>query len=103
MNEMKNHSEVTISDLKQLGRTGNATAHLDTGETLYLKAKHGTVQRKGVLEGKVKLLEVVMPYDKVYRHIRTIQRDHVLIARRIKCLGEPYLQLTGRGYHRQSR
>lgn len=54
MNEIKSQydTEVTISDLKTLGLHGNVTAYLETGETLFLRAKYGIIKRQAIVNGR---------------------------------------------------
>lgn len=105
MNEIKSRydTEVTISDLKQLGLHGNVTACLENGEILYLKDKYGVIKRRATVRGKRRMVDVVVPYSDVYRQIKTISRNHLIIARKVRRSGKPILQLTGKGYHRPQK
>ncbi len=101
MNEIKSLStEMTIRDLRTLGRTGNATARLDTGEVLYLKPAYGLRKRKALIDGQETEVDVIDYYSKIYKHIRTVKRKNLLIARKVKRGNQYILQLTGKGYHR---
>ena len=46
MNKFKEEADndVCIRDLKQLGKEGGATAYLDNGQIVKLKAKYGTIR-----------------------------------------------------------
>ncbi|HEL1582929.1 hypothetical protein [Streptococcus suis] len=96
-----NQSEVTLSDLRQLGRQGGATARLDDGSDMTLRSDFGTVVRKAYIGGEVKVVDLIMNYPKIYPHIRTIARDGILIARRERVATKQVLKLTGRGYSRK--
>ncbi|MDN5016695.1 hypothetical protein PCY10_03870 [Streptococcus sp. SI1] len=101
MNQIKiSSSEVTLTDLRRLGREGDATARLENGEEVKLTSKHGLISRKGYINGKLELVEMVVDYASIYQTIRTIKRRNVLVARRIKRGKKSILQLTGKGYHR---
>lgn len=101
MNEIKSplSTEMTIRDLRTLGRTGNATARLDTGEVLYLKPAYGLRKRKALINGQETEVDVIDYYSKIYKHIRTVKRNNLLIARKVKRGNQYILQLTGKGYH----
>lgn len=101
MNQIKiSSSEVTLTDLRRLGREGDATARLENGEEVKLTSKHGLIPRKGYINDKLELVEMVVDYASIYQTIRTIKRGNVLVARRIKRGKKSILQLTGKGYHR---
>lgn len=102
MNKFKEstNNDVCIRDLKQLGREGGASAYLDNGEILKLKAKYGTISRKGYVGGRSMNLELKVEYKDIFISIRTIERNGILIARRCKFGLNTVLKLTGRGYHR---
>lgn len=101
MNQIKiSSSEVTLTDLRRLGREGDATARLDTGEEVKLTSKYGLIPRKGYINGKLELVETIVEYASIYQAIRTIKRGNILVARRIKRGKKSVLQLTGKGYHR---
>ncbi|HEM3208385.1 TPA: hypothetical protein U0915_002193, partial [Streptococcus suis 4417] len=53
-----------------------------------------------IVDGELKIVEEVIPFHKLYRQIRTVQRDHILIARRERYKNQSILRLTGKGYHR---
>lgn len=105
MDEIKSYydTEVTISDLKTLGLHGNVTAYLETGETLFLKAKYGIIKRRAVVGGERQMVDVVTPYADIYKQIKTISRHHLIIARKARRMGRPILLLTGKGYHRPKK
>ncbi|EIQ82693.1 hypothetical protein [Streptococcus canis] len=100
-NEIKNPNEVTLADLRTLGRQGGATAHLDTGEEIELAPQFALVERQGYIAGKRQPVQMILDYATVYRHIRTIKRDSILIARRSKYNKRTALLLTGKGYKRK--
>lgn len=101
MNEINHYdTEVTISDLRNLGRSGNATARLDTGEILTLKPKFGLRKRQALIDGELVEVDIIDYYSKIYEHIRTIKRRNLIIARKVKRGNQFVLQLTGKGYHR---
>lgn len=105
MNKFKEctNNDVCIRDLKQLGREGGASAYLDNGDILKLKAKYGTISRKGYVGGRSMNLELKVEYKDIFLSIRTIERNGILIARRCKFGSKKILKLTGRGYHRTKK
>ncbi|HEL1584673.1 TPA: hypothetical protein TXJ06_001410 [Streptococcus suis] len=101
MNQVKNQSqvnEVTLEDLRRLGRQGGVTARLDDGSTVLLRARFGTVKRKGYIAGTLTDVDVIVDFVKIYSQIRTIKQKDVLIARRIGQGSNAKLILTGNGY-----
>ncbi|MBY5035313.1 hypothetical protein K6V78_09715 [Streptococcus gallolyticus] len=100
MDEIKIENQVSLSDLRKLGRQGGVTARLDDGSDMKLLPQFGTVKRKGYISGKVTTVEVVYAYPDVYSQIRTLKRKEVLIARREKVNKKSVLKLTGRGYNK---
>lgn len=103
MNQVKNQSqvnEVTLEDLRRLGRQGGVTARLDDGSTVLLRARFGTVKRKGYIAGTLTDVDVIVDYAKIYSQIRTIKFKDILIARRMGQGKASRLLLTGQGYHR---
>ncbi|MGT2755769.1 hypothetical protein [Streptococcus ovuberis] len=104
MSEIKRiDTEMTISDLRLLGRQGNATARLDDGTTLLLKPDRPLKPQMAYVAGE--LLEVMVPYSyiDIYSQIRTVKRGDVLIARRSKFGDRTILRLTGQGFVRPPR
>lgn len=93
-------NEVTIRDLKKLGEQGGATALLLDGQEVRLGRQYGFIRRTGVVAGKQVDVELIESYVKIYAQIRTIKRDGVLIARRVKRDNRSILLLTGQGYRR---
>lgn len=102
MNKFKEEADndVCIRDLKQLGKEGGATAYLDNGQIVKLKAKYGTISKKGYIAGRPMKLELKVEYKDIFISIRTIERHGVLIARRCRYGSKKVLKLTGRGFHR---
>lgn len=100
MNEIRPDREMTLSDLRKLGGQGNVTAYLLTGEIVTLRSDCGTTPKRAIVDGELKMVEEVIPFQKLYRQIRTVQRDHILIARRERYKNQSILRLTGKGYHR---
>ncbi|MDW8576158.1 hypothetical protein Q7V23_03610 [Streptococcus suis] len=102
MDQIKNrfNTEMTISDLKNLGKEGGATALLETGEILYLRPRYATAKRPILINGREAVGDVIVYYGAVFDKIRTVKRDNVLVARRIKIGASTKLQLTGQGYTR---
>lgn len=102
MNEIikKANKEVTLKDLRELGKQGGATARLLSGEEVTLRATYGTLIRLAIVDGKRMEVDVPISYKDLYRQIRTLKRNHLLIARRVKIGKKKILQLTGKGYHR---
>ncbi|HEM3069608.1 hypothetical protein ACJBPS_03005 [Streptococcus suis] len=96
MNEIRPDREMTLSDLRKLGGQGNVTAYLLTGEIVTLRSDCGTTPKRAIVDGELKMVEEVI----LYRQIRTVQRDHILIARRERYNNQSILRLTGKGYHR---
>ena len=93
-------TEVTVSDLKNLGRQGDVTARLDSGEIIELKAKYAIRKRLAIVAGQETEAEIIVFYPEIYKQIRTVKRRNILIARKVKHNRETILQLTGKGYHR---
>ena len=102
MNKIKDPSEVTIGDLRQLGREGGTTARLESGEIVELSSRYGIVSREGIVAGEKMQVKVIQHYVDIYSQIRTIKRNGILIARRSKFGKDSALRLTGKGYHRSS-
>lgn len=100
MDEIKNTTEVTLSDLRELGKAGGATARLENGEDVTLRPRFGTVKREGYINGSLQLVDVRVDYPAIYSQIRTIKRGNVLVARREKKGKSTLLKLTGKGYRR---
>lgn len=100
MDEIKNTNEVTLSDLRQLGKAGGATARLDNGDELTLRPRFGTVRRQGYINGVLQPVDVRQDYAAIYSQIRTIKQGDVLVARREKQGKRTILKLTGKGYRR---
>ncbi|MGT2754536.1 hypothetical protein [Streptococcus ovis] len=99
MDEIKISNQVSLSDLRKLGREGGATAYLLDGKEAKLHSKFATVRERGFVSGRLQDVEVIIDYPKLYSRIRTIQRNGILVARRNK--GEKKqskLLLTGKGY-----
>lgn len=96
-------SDVRIRDLKKLGREGGAIALLETGESMSLKAKHGTIKKKGYIAGELRDVEVVINYRRVFSAIRIIERNGILVAKKYRTGKGDFLKLTGRGYHRTDK
>ncbi|HEP5052606.1 MULTISPECIES: hypothetical protein [Streptococcus] len=97
----ENETVVTLSDLKQLGKQGGATALLEDGTLLTLRGRHATRRTKGYVDGILKEIDVIIPYPKILNQIRTIKSQNTLVARRIN--RQSPLRLTGRGYHRKGK
>lgn len=93
-------TEVTVSDLKNLGRQGDVTARLDSGEIIELKAKYAIRKRLAIVAGQETEAEIIVFYPEIYKQIRTVKRRNILIARKVNHKRETILQLTGKGYHR---
>lgn len=103
MNQVKNQSqvnEVTLEDLRRLGRLGGVTARLEDGSTVLLRERFGTVKRKGYVAGTLTDVDVIVDYVKIYSQIRTIKQKDTLIARRSGQGAHSKLLLTGKGYKR---
>lgn len=100
MNQIKTSSvnELTLADLRQLGRQGGVTARLEDGSTVTLRPRFGTVTRKGYIAGELRDVEMVVEYATIYSQIRTIKQNGILIARREKVGTKTLLKATGKGY-----
>ncbi|CAM3192166.1 hypothetical protein [Streptococcus dysgalactiae] len=94
------NNDVCIRDLTQLGREGGARAYLDNGEIMLLKSKYGTISRKAYVSGKAMMVELKVEYREVFSAIRIIERNGILVARRIRFGLQKRLKLTGTGFHR---
>lgn len=103
MNQVKNVqvNELTLADLRQLGRQGGVTARLEDGSTVTLRPRFGTVTKKGYIAGVLQDVEMVVEYASIYSQIRTIKRDGILIARREKVGHQTVLKATGKGYRKK--
>ena len=77
-------TEVTVSDLKNLGRQGDVTARLDSGEIIELKAKYAIRKRLAIVAGQETEAEIIVFYPEIYKQIRTVKRRNILIARNVK-------------------
>lgn len=97
-----NVNEVTLKDLRELGRLGGATAKLLDGTEMSLTEQYGLVRREGVVFGERKTVEVIERYVAIYPKIRTIKWNNLLIARRVNRQGKSVLELTGVGYKRNN-
>ncbi|MBF0781133.1 MULTISPECIES: hypothetical protein [unclassified Granulicatella] len=95
-------SEVTILDLKKLGKNGGATALLNDGTRLKLKENHALIRRQAVVDGVIKEVDVVERYTNIYPKIRTIKKNNILVARRVKRERHSILIFTGQGYNRNN-
>ena len=87
---------VSISDLKKMGKHGDATARLDSGEEIVLGPKYATQRRVGIIAGQVQEVDLIIPYTaQLISQIRTIKVGPILVARKQR---KTALQLTGQGY-----
>lgn len=87
---------VSISDLKKMGKHGDATARLDSGEEIVLCPKYATQRRIGIIAGQVQEVDLIIPYTaQLISQIRTIKVGPILVARKQR---KTALQLTGQGY-----
>lgn len=96
-----NNKTVTIKDLRNIGKLGGATARLLDGTDMELLENYGVVRREGVVFGKLETVEVVERYNSVYKKIRTIKWNGIIIARLVKRGNLELLELTGNGYKRE--
>ena len=62
-------TEVTVSDLKNLGRQGDVTARLDSGEIIELKAKYAIRKRLAIVAGQETEAEIIVFYPEIYEEI----------------------------------
>jgi hypothetical protein len=96
MTEKNDIKSVTISDLKKMGKHGDATARLDSGEEIVLGPKYATQRRIGIIAGQVQEVDLIIPYTaQLISQIRTIKVGPILVARKQR---KTVLQLTGQGY-----
>ncbi|MCK4023922.1 hypothetical protein HCC60_07735 [Streptococcus suis] len=105
MNQIKKHqvNEVSLADLRQLGRQGGVTARLEDGSIVTLRPKFGTKKEKGYIAGKLEDVELVINYPKLYPQIRTIKSSNgILVARKQQVGQQTKLVLTGKGYKKPS-
>ena len=87
---------VSISDLGKMGKHGDATARLDSGEEIVLGPKYATQRRIGIIAGQVQEVDLIIPYTaQLISQIRTIKVGPILVARKQR---KTALQLTGQGY-----
>lgn len=104
MNEIKMiDTEVKLSDLRRLGRQGYVTLRLNDGSTLELTPSEALKAQTGYINGEKMTVKVIHSHRDIYPAIRTIMRDGVLIARRVKFGDRTILRLTGQGYTRPQR
>lgn len=95
-------NEVTLKDLRELGKLGGATARLIDGQEMILEENYGLIRRTGIVLGKVKPVETIERYVSIYSSIRTIKWNNLIIARRVVRGGKSILELTGKGYKRKN-
>ncbi|WP_373197260.1 hypothetical protein [Streptococcus sanguinis] len=97
MTENKNDiKSVSITDLKKMGKAGDATARLDSGEEIILGPKYATQRRTGIIAGQVQEVDLIIRYTaNLISQIRTIKVGPVLVARKQR---KTALHLTGQGY-----
>ncbi|MFK4926724.1 hypothetical protein ACI1TM_08675 [Lactococcus garvieae] len=91
--------EMTIEDLRILGRQGGATARLFDG-TEYIITPYeavSAVKTKAIIAGQQFLVTQEKDLPELYPQIRTIKRKGCVIAR----ASQGTLKATGRGYHRK--
>lgn len=96
----KDIREVTISDLKEMGKQGGVTARLDSGQTVTLRKDYGTIKGQVIINNKKTIGNIIVNYSDFYQQIRTLKRNHLLIARRVRHGEKTMLKLTGKGYNR---
>ncbi|MCK1198649.1 hypothetical protein MXZ29_07210 [Streptococcus uberis] len=48
----KDIREITISDLKEMGKQGGVTARLDSGQTVTLRKDYGTIKGQVMINNK---------------------------------------------------
>lgn len=93
---------MTLSDLRLLGRQGEAILHLADGRQAIIRPKYAVVQHKRMVNGDLQVVrEEVLRFHDIYSDIITVKRKHFIIAERIQRNGEMLLVLTGMGYHRK--
>ena len=95
-------NEVNLKDLRELGKLGGATARLIDGQEMILEENYGLIRRTGIVLGKVKPVETIERYVRVYPNIRTIKWNNLIVARRVVRGGKSILELTGKGYKRKN-
>lgn len=95
-------NEVTLKDLRELGKLGGATARLIDGQEMILEENYGLIRRTGIVLGKVKPVETIERYVSIYSSIRTIKWNNLIVARRVVRGGKSILELTGKGYTRKN-
>lgn len=95
-------NEVTLKDLRELGKLGGATARLIDGQEMILEENYGLIRRTGIVLGKVKPVETIERYVSIYSSIRTIKWNNLIVARRVVRGGKSILELTGKGYKRKN-
>lgn len=101
MNNIKKiDTEVTLSDLRLLGRQGHATARLFDGTTLQLRPNEAVREQMAYISGEKVPVLVAYDYPKIYGQIRTIKRGDVIVARRARFGDATILRLTGQGFVR---
>lgn len=102
MSELKQQlsQEVTIKDLRILGKQGGATAYLTNGQEMILDRSYGLIRRQGIVFGELQTVEMIEQYTAIYAKIRTIKRDDIVIARRVQRGNKSILLFTGKGYTR---
>ena len=91
---------VTLRDLNILGSYGGSTARLDDGTEVLLHKHYASQRTKGYVNHELKDVELRLPYKSIYSAIRTIKKDHQLVARKERTPQGLQLRLTGNGYHR---
>lgn len=91
---------VSLRDLKTLGKYGGYTARLDDGREVKLTEHYASQAIKGYVNHVLSDVELRLPYKSIYSDIRTIKKDHQLVARKERTPQGMQLRLTGNGYHR---
>lgn len=94
---------VIIQDLKKLGREGGASAYLDNGDMMVLKAKYGTIRKRAFIGGKATVVDLKVDYKNILPKIKLINRNGILVAKRFRLGSSNLLKLTSSGYNRLSR
>lgn len=90
--------EITIEDLRKLGRQGGATVRLYDGSDYTITPFEARANQKvkAIIGGKQCLVIQEKSFTEIISEIRTIKRNGQIVARR----KNGSLLITGRGYQR---
>ncbi|HFR5317310.1 TPA: hypothetical protein ACHW0W_000689 [Streptococcus equi subsp. zooepidemicus] len=101
-NTVLHRSEMTLSDLRRLGRQGGAVLILEDGRHAQIRPRYASIKSHRRQDSRLNSQESILSFHVVYSAITAVKRKHLVIAERIKRNGKNQLVLTGIGYHRSN-